>query len=118
LEVDSVVRKGKNADARDTFVIQAGVDRTQTLSTGFPQRREDLYAYDALVIANVEGDFFTRAQLAMMADFVGDRGGGLLVAGSRSGRRARAHPCSPWCRLQTAARFRSSPSSATVGDAR
>jgi uncharacterized membrane protein len=84
LDVDSVVRKGRNADARDTFVIQARVDRTQTLSTGFPQRREDLYAYDALVVANVEGDFFTRAQLAMMADFVGERGGGLLVAGSRS----------------------------------
>ena len=84
LEVDSVVRKGKNADGRDTFVIQAAADRTQALSTGFPQRREDLYAYDAMVIANVEGDFFTRAQLAMMADFVAERGGGLLVAGSRS----------------------------------
>jgi len=84
LDVDSVVRKGKNADGRDTFVIQASADRTNALSTGFPQRREDLYFYDALVIANVEGDFFTPAQLAMMADFVSERGGGLLVAGSRS----------------------------------
>jgi len=84
LEVDSIVRKGKNADGRDTFVIQAGADRAQALATGFPGRREDLYGYDALVIANVEGDFFTRTQLAMMADFVSERGGGLLVAGSRS----------------------------------
>ena len=84
LEVDAIVRKGKNADGRDTFVIQAAADRTQNLSSGFPGSREDLYVYDALVIANVEGDFFTRAQLAMIADFVSERGGGLLVAGGRS----------------------------------
>jgi uncharacterized membrane protein len=83
LEVDAVVRKGRNADARDTFVIQAAADRTQALSTGFPERREDLYAYDAIVLANVDGDFFSRAQLLMLADFVAARGGGLLVAGSR-----------------------------------
>ena len=84
LEVDAIVRKGKNTAGRDTFVIQAAADRTQNLSSGFPASREDLYVYDALVIANVEGDFFTRAQLAMIADFVSERGGGLLVAGSRS----------------------------------
>jgi uncharacterized membrane protein len=84
LEVDSVVRKGKNADGRDTFVIQAAAGRAPHLSNGFPSRREDLYLYDALVIADVEGEFFTRAQLTMIADFVGERGGGLLVAGSRS----------------------------------
>jgi uncharacterized membrane protein len=84
LEVDSVVRKGKNADGRDTFFVQAGAGRAAALMTGFPARREDLYAYDALVIANVEGDFFTRAQLATAADFVGERGGGLLVLGGRS----------------------------------
>jgi uncharacterized membrane protein len=84
LEVDSVVRKGKNAEGRDTFVIQAARDRTLSLSTGFPARREDLYAYDAVIVANVEGSFFTRDQLTMMANFVGERGGGLLVAGSGS----------------------------------
>ena len=36
------------------------------------------------MIANVEGDFFTRAQLGMAADFVSERGGGLLVLGGRS----------------------------------
>jgi uncharacterized membrane protein len=84
LEADVVVRKGRNADARDTFVIQAPADRTQALSTGFPQRREDLYAYDALVLVDVEGDVFTRAQLQMIADFVAERGGGVLVAGGWS----------------------------------
>ena len=30
------------------------------LTTGFPATREALFDYDALVIANLEGDFFTR----------------------------------------------------------
>ena len=40
--------------------------------------------YDAIVVANVEGDFFTRSQLVATADFVSERGGGLLVLGGRS----------------------------------
>jgi hypothetical protein len=84
LEIDAVTRKGKNADGQNTFFVQAGPGRASALTAGFPARREDLYAYDALVIANVEGDFFTRAQLAMAAEFVAERGGGLLVMGGRS----------------------------------
>jgi uncharacterized membrane protein len=84
LEVDSVIRKGKNADGQDTFLVQASAGRAATLTVGLPPRRDQLYAYDGLVIANVEADFLTRAQLAMVSDFVGERGGGLLVLGGRS----------------------------------
>ena len=84
LEVDSVTRKGKNADGQDTFFVQAGGGRSPTLTLGFPATREQLFVYDALVIANVEGEFFARAQLKMAADFVAERGGGLLVLGGRS----------------------------------
>jgi uncharacterized membrane protein len=84
LELDAVVRKGTNEAGQDTFFIQAGGGRASALTTGFPSTREALYAYDALIVANVEADFFTRAQLAQMADFVAERGGGLLVLGGRS----------------------------------
>ena len=84
LEVDAVTRKGRNADNQDTFFVQAGAGRSAALTTGFAARRQDLYFYDGLVIANIEGDYFTRAQLQMAADFVGERGGGLLVMGGRS----------------------------------
>ncbi|MEO8258696.1 MAG: hypothetical protein ABI868_15210 [Acidobacteriota bacterium] len=84
LEVDSVGRKGKNADGQDTFFVQAPAERTAALTRGFPARREDLFAYDGLVLANVEGDFLTRAQMTMAAEFVAERGGGLLVAGGRA----------------------------------
>jgi uncharacterized membrane protein len=84
LEIDSVTRKGKNADGQDTFFVQAGGGRAAALALGFPSTREQLFAYDAVVIANVEGDFFSRAQLKTTADFVAERGGGLLVLGGRS----------------------------------
>jgi uncharacterized membrane protein len=84
LEVDGVTRKGRNADGQDTFFVQAGPGRAAALTSGFPVKREQLYEYDALVLANLEADFFTRAQLATIADFVGERGGGLLVLGGRT----------------------------------
>ena len=84
LEVDAVGRKGKNVDGQDTFFVQAATARAAALTRGFPARREDLYAYDGIILADVEGDLLTRAQLAMTADFVSERGGGLLVVGGRS----------------------------------
>ncbi len=84
LEVDSVTRKGRNAENQDTFFVQASAGRSASLTGGFPASRQNLFAYDAVVIANVEGDYFTRAQLAQAADFVSERGGGLLVLGGRS----------------------------------
>jgi len=84
LEIDTVTRKGKNADGQDTFFVQAAAGRSPMLTSGFPSSRDKLFVYDALVIANVEADFFTRAQLGMAADFVGERGGGLLVLGGKS----------------------------------
>jgi uncharacterized membrane protein len=84
IEVDAVVRKGRNETGDATFLVQAGSGRASALMAGFPSSREALYAYDALIIANIEGDFFTRGQLAMTAEFVSARGGGVLVLGGRS----------------------------------
>ena len=84
LEVDVVTRKGKNGDGQDTFFVQAGAGRAAALTSGFVTKRDQLFAYDALVLANVESDFLTRAQQATIADFVAERGGGLLVMGGRS----------------------------------
>jgi uncharacterized membrane protein len=84
LEFDSIVRKGQDERGQHTFLVQAGGGRAAALTSGFPATREALFAYDALVVANVEGDFLARAQLAMAADFVSARGGGLVVLGGRS----------------------------------
>jgi uncharacterized membrane protein len=84
LEIDSVVRKGKNEEGRDTFYIQAVKSRSDSLAAGYPQQVEGLFTYDALVLANVEANQLSRAQLEATRAFVSERGGGLLVLGARS----------------------------------
>ena len=84
LDVDAVVRKGQNDDGRDTFYVQADPSRMAALSSGYPSKRSELFAYDAVIFGNIEADFFTRDQLALTSDFIAERGGGLLVLGARS----------------------------------
>jgi uncharacterized membrane protein len=84
LEIDAVVRKGQNDDGRDTFYVQAVPSRMAALSSGYPFKRSELFAYDGVIFGNIEADFFTREQLEMTNDFVAERGGGLLVLGARS----------------------------------
>ncbi len=84
LEVDAVVRKGQNDDGRDTFYVQADPSRMAALSSGYPFKRSELFAYDGVIFGNIEADFFTREQLELTKDFIAERGGGLLVLGARS----------------------------------
>jgi uncharacterized membrane protein len=84
LELDSVVRKGRNEQGADTFYVQAARSRSEALAAGYPQKPVELFHYDALVLANVEGTQLGRAQLEATRDFVARRGGGLLVLGAHS----------------------------------
>ena len=84
LEIDAVVRKGQNDDGRDTFYVQADPSRMAALSSGYPFKRSELFAYDGVIFGNIEADFFTREQLELTSDFIAERGGGLLVLGARS----------------------------------
>jgi uncharacterized membrane protein len=84
IELDSVVRKGRDARGDATYFVQADGARAPRLATGFPQERAALYGYDAVILANLESDALSRGQLQMLADFVDTRGGGLLVLGARS----------------------------------
>jgi uncharacterized membrane protein len=84
LEVDSAVRKGTNDQGSDTFYIQAARSRGEALASGYPRTREELFAYDAVVLANVTARQFSPEQLESTRAFVGERGGGLLVLGARS----------------------------------
>jgi uncharacterized membrane protein len=84
LQVDSVVRKGKNDQGGDTFYIQAAAARSASLASGYPAKREDLFGYDTVVLANMEGAALGADQLEATREFVGKRGGGLLVLGAQS----------------------------------
>lgn len=63
--------------------LRLEVDDAEELAGGFPRTREELYRYRALVLGSVEASFFTHDQLQMIADFVSERGGGLLALGGR-----------------------------------
>ena len=84
IEVDSVVRKGRNEQGDATFFVQAAASRAAQLATGFPPEREALFQYDAIIFANIEPDSLSRSQLDLAARFVEERGGGVLVLGAKS----------------------------------
>lgn len=64
--------------------LRLDVDTGDELLAGFPRSREELYRYRALILGSVEASFFSHDQLQMIADFVSERGGTLLMLGGRS----------------------------------
>jgi uncharacterized membrane protein len=64
--------------------LRLEISDSTELQFGFPASREELYRYRSLIIGSVEASFFAHDQLQMIADFVSDRGGGLLMLGGRS----------------------------------
>jgi hypothetical protein len=60
-----------------------GVDTPDELLAGFPKTRAELFKYRGVMLGSIEASFFTHDQLAMLADFVSVRGGGLLFLGGR-----------------------------------
>jgi hypothetical protein len=68
--------------AENTFQ-RFDVDNGEELAGGFPKTREELFRYRAIILGSVDASLFTHDQLQMLADFVGVRGGGLLLLGGR-----------------------------------
>ena len=58
-------------NTRDEFELQAG----------FPRTAEDLFGYHAVILDDLEAEFFSRDQTALLQKFVSERGGGLLMLG-------------------------------------
>ena len=62
--------------------LRRNVDGPDELVGGFPRTRSELFKYRGLILGSIEAAHFTPDQLRMIADFVNDRGGGLLMLGS------------------------------------
>jgi uncharacterized membrane protein len=62
---------------------RGSIDSAQELEHGFPRTRDELFRYQGLILGTVEASAFTHEQLRMIADFVSERGGGLLTLGGR-----------------------------------
>jgi uncharacterized membrane protein len=53
------------------------------LRGGFPKAADELYQYHAVILDDVESEFFTQDQMQLVKDFVRQRGGGLLMLGGQ-----------------------------------
>jgi len=63
--------------------LRLDIDAPEDLAGGFPKTRDELFAYRGLVLGSIEAAAFTADQQRMIADFVNERGGGLLALGGR-----------------------------------
>ncbi len=60
-----------------------GIERPDQHADGFPSSKKELYAYDAVIIGNVESISLNAAQHQLIHDYVSERGGTLMMlAGS------------------------------------
>ena len=62
-----------------------GIESAEQLQDGFPQTRDELFGYEALIIGSVEAASLTAEQQAMISDFVSVRGGSLLMMAGPNG---------------------------------
>jgi uncharacterized membrane protein len=53
------------------------------LRDGFPKTREELFEYHAIILDDIEAEFFTRDQMDLVRRFVVERGGGFLMLGGK-----------------------------------
>ena len=50
----------------------------------FPSSRDELFSYDVVILGDVEPDFLSGSQMATLAEFVTDKGGGVLFVAGES----------------------------------
>ncbi len=81
IEDDSTLRLATYLQTGPGKFYRQGIKTPLELSSGFPERMDELYQYEAIILGDIDKDFFTDGQLTMLQDFVAERGGGLLVAG-------------------------------------
>jgi uncharacterized membrane protein len=78
IEVVSMLRTTQNK------IYRQGIANPNELVEGFPDKPEQLFEYQGLVLGSVEESFFSLAQRQMIEDFANRRGGGVLFLGGRS----------------------------------
>ncbi|PCJ25330.1 MAG: hypothetical protein COA96_07600 [SAR86 cluster bacterium] len=81
VEGDSSLRMATYLQTGPEKFYRQGIESATELSGGFPEDREALYQYEAIVLGDIESGFFDADQLQMIEDFVAERGGGLLMSG-------------------------------------
>ncbi len=67
----------------EPVLVRLGTKDETELEGGFPEEAEELFAYDAIILDDIEAAFFTADQLQLIYEFVSKRGGGFLMMGGQ-----------------------------------
>ena len=67
----------------EPVLVRVGTKDDEELRGGFPEKPEELFQYDAIILDDIEADFFLADQMKLIYDFVSRRGGGLLMMGGQ-----------------------------------
>ena len=67
----------------EPVLIRLGTEDKEELRGGFPQDADALFRYHAVILDDIEAGFFKQDQLSLLSQFVGRRGGGLLMLGGK-----------------------------------
>lgn len=65
----------------ETVFARLGLTSANELKKGLPKDATELFEYSAIIIDDLEHEFFSADQQSMLRQFVATRGGGLLVLG-------------------------------------
>lgn len=81
VEGDNSLRLATYLQTGPEKFYRQGIRSPTELSSGFPDDKETLYQYEAIILGDIEESFFTPEQLQLIDDFVAERGGGFLKSG-------------------------------------
>lgn len=90
LSVRDALEADKEIECRVLVSINGGAprivdtDSVPANSRGFPASRAELFAYDCVILNNVGPSVLDEQQVQWLAQWVGGRGGGLIVTGSEA----------------------------------
>jgi uncharacterized membrane protein len=77
LHIVSMLRTTENK------IYRQGIENPKELANGFPNKAEELFDFQGIILGSVESGFFTATQQELIRQFVDRRGGGALFLGGR-----------------------------------
>lgn len=77
-------RTGEETERYDQPVlVRLNTVTPEEFRDGFPKTAEELYQFHAVILDDIEAQFFTAEQLSLIERFVSERGGGCLMLGGQ-----------------------------------
>jgi len=67
----------------EPVLVRLGTRDQAELRDGFPKTAEELFGYHAVILDDVDKEFFSYDQMELLRRFVAERGGGFLMLGGR-----------------------------------